>query len=193
MQEDYDFRGLNPTFPTTLFDDGHVLDLDGTEVRCMYVGPCRHIGDTIVHVRNEGVLFAGDVVFRQCTPTGWSGSYRRWLEALDRIIELDPEVIVPGHGPLCGVEGAMEMKAYLEYVYEEAQRCFEQGLTPLEAAKRIEFGPYAEWRGPERLYLNVLNAYREFRNETGEALLHPEQVFDALYDVARARGIEMEC
>jgi hypothetical protein len=34
-------------------------------------------------------------------------------QCLDPLIELDPEVIVPGHGPLCGIEGAMEMKAYL--------------------------------------------------------------------------------
>ena len=36
-------------------------------------------------------------------------------DVLDLIIELDPEVIVAGHGPLCGIEGPIEMKAYLEY------------------------------------------------------------------------------
>jgi len=43
--------------------------------------------------------------FRQCTPMGWTGSYEKWFQCLDLIIQLDPEVIVPGHGPLCGIEG----------------------------------------------------------------------------------------
>ncbi len=63
---------------------------------------------------------------------------------------LDPEVIVPGHGPLCGIEGAIEMKAYLQYVRDESRKCFDNGLPSLAAAKRIEFGPYGEWRAPAR-------------------------------------------
>ena len=78
-------------------------------------------------------------ILRECTPMGWNGSYEKWLRILDLIIWLDPEVIVPGHGPVCGIEGAMEMKAYLEYVREESQRCFGQGLSALEAAKKIDF------------------------------------------------------
>ncbi|MBL0292222.1 MAG: MBL fold metallo-hydrolase [Betaproteobacteria bacterium] len=103
------------------------LDLEGLEVHMISVGPCHRVGDTIVHVPAEGVVFAGDVVFRQCTPMGWHGTSTKWLQALDLILWLDPEVIVPGHGPLCGIEGAMELKAYLEYVREESRRCFAQG------------------------------------------------------------------
>jgi len=123
------------------------------------VGPCHQAGDTIIHVPKEGVVFAGDVIFRQCTPMGWTGSYEKWLKILDLIISLDPEVIVPGHGPVCGIEGAMEMKAYLEYLPEESKRFFGQGLTSLEASNRIDLGPYSAWRAPARLYLNVERAY----------------------------------
>jgi hypothetical protein len=77
--------------------------------------------------------------------------------------DLDPEVIVPGHGPVCGIEGVTEMRAYLEYVRSEARASFDAGLTSLEAARRIEFGPYGEWRAPARLFMNVERAYREFR------------------------------
>ena len=69
----------------------------------------------------------------------------QWIRALDAIVALDPAVVVPGHGPLCGVEGPREMKAYLEYVSGEAARAFADGLPALEAAKRIDPGPYARW------------------------------------------------
>jgi glyoxylase-like metal-dependent hydrolase (beta-lactamase superfamily II) len=178
--------------PTTLFDERHLLDLDGTEVQVIYVGPCHQAGDTIVHVPGERVVFAGDVIFRQCTPNGWTGTYERWLEILDFIISLDPEVIVPGHGPVCGVEGAMEMKAYLDYVRGESRRCFDLGLTSLEASKRIDLGPYGEWRAPARLYANVERAYRELRDEPADAPWDMAKTFDAILHIARARGIEVE-
>ena len=178
--------------PTTLFDERYELDLDGTPVHLIYVGPCHQVGDTIVHLPEEGVVFAGDVVFRLCTPMGWTGSYEKWLQCLDLITELNPTVIVPGHGPACELEGISEMKAYLQYVRDESRKCFEEGLTSLDAAKRIEFGPYGEWRAPARLYMNVERAYREFRNEPPDAPWDAARTFDVIYKVAKAKGIEVE-
>ena len=192
LQQDYDFDDIKLALPTTLFDERHVLDLDGTEVDLIYVGPCHQVGDTIVHVPAERVLFAGDVIFRQCAPIGWTGTYEKWLNALDLIIWLDPDVIVPGHGPVCGIEGAMEMKAYLEYVREESRRYFDRGLTAIDASQRIDLGPYAHWRCPARLCTNVERAYREFRNEPADAPRDPAKTFDAVYKVAKAKGIEVE-
>jgi len=192
LQQDYDFNDIKLALPTTLFDERHVLNLGGTEVDLIYVGPCHQVGDTIVHVPAERVLFAGDVIFRQSAPIGWAGTYEKWLKALDLIIWLDPDVIVPGHGPVCGIEGAMEMKAYLEYVHEESRRCFDRGLTVIEASRRTDLGPYAQWHGPARLYANVERAYREFRNEPADAPWDSAKTFDAVYSVAKAKGIEVE-
>src|SRR5690606_3775569 len=119
-----------------------VLDLDGETVELLYVGPAHTAGDVIVHIPAARIVFTGDVLFRLCTPIGWEGTFDHWLAALDRIIALAPEVIVPGHGPLCGVEGPREMRAYLAYVRGEAARWFAAGVPALEAAKRIDLGPY---------------------------------------------------
>ena len=82
---------------------------------------------------------------------------------------LDPAVVVPGHGPLCGLEGPREMNAYLEYVGAESARAFAEGLSALDAAKRIDPGPYARWTEPERMLFNVERAYRELRGEPWDA------------------------
>jgi glyoxylase-like metal-dependent hydrolase (beta-lactamase superfamily II) len=160
---DFDFSGIRVTPPNRLIDDSLELDLDGCRVRVLYVGPAHTAGDVIVHLPESGVLFVGDVIFRLCTPIGWEGTFARWIGALETIAELDPAVIVPGHGPLCGVEGALELRDYLRYVREQARRFYDQGLDALETAKRIELGPYAGWTQPERLVFNVERAYREFR------------------------------
>jgi cyclase len=125
------------------------------------------------------VVFTGDVLFRLCTPIGWEGTYARWTAALDEIAALAPEVVVPGHGPLCGAEGPREMKAYLAYVRAEARSHFDAGRSTLEAAKRIDLGPYAGWTEPERLLFNVERAYREFRGEPFDAPIDVMAIFRA--------------
>jgi cyclase len=192
LQEDYNFEDIELVLPTTLFDERYDLDLDGTEAHLIYVGPCHQVGDTIIHLPKEGVVFAGDVVFRQCTPMGWTGSYEKWFQCLDLITELEPNVVVPGHGPICGIEGVRQMKEYLQYVRDESRTGFEKGLTSLDAAKRIEFGPYGQWRAPARLYLNVERAFREFRDEPADAPWDSAKTFDAIYKLAKAKGIEIE-
>ena len=190
IAEDYDFGGVDLVPPTTLFDDRLDIILDDAEVQILHVGPCHQVGDTIVWMPRERVLFAGDVLFRLCTPMGWVGTFEKWFETLDMIVdELKPEVIVPGHGPLCGVEGAIEMKAYLQYVRNESRDFFDNGLKAGEAARKIDLGPYADWLCPERIYLNVERAYREFRNEPFDQPWDQAKTFDEIYRVALARGL----
>lgn len=192
LLEDYNFDGIELVLPTTLFDTRLELDLDGTEVHLIYVGPCHQVGDIIVHVPKERVVFAGDVLFRQCTPMGWVGSYEKWFQCLDLMAELAPEAIVPGHGPICGVDGVLELKAYLQYLRNESKKCFDEGLSALDAAKKIDLGPYADWRAPARLYMNVERAYREFRNAPMDEPWDSAATFDAIYHVAKDRGIPAE-
>ena len=181
--EPYDFSGIELRPPTTLFDDRLALDLDGVQIELLYVGPAHTAGDAILHLPAQRVVFAGDVLFRLCTPIGWEGTFATWTAALDRIIALAPEVIVPGHGPLCGVEGPREMRTYLEYVRSEAARCFAAGLPVLEAAKRIDLGPYAGWTEPERLVFNVARAYGECRGESYDAAADMGELFRGMYEL----------
>lgn len=179
--EPWDFEGIELTPPTTVFDGDLTLDLDGIEAELLYVGPAHTAGDVIVHLPAERIVFTGDILFRRCTPIGWDGTFANWIAALDRILALRPELVVPGHGPLCGTEGPAEMKEYLLYVRSEAKRFFDGGVPALEAARRIDLGPYADWTEPERLVFNVERAYRELRGEP----------FDTPVDVAallRAMG-----
>ncbi|MFQ5699255.1 MAG: MBL fold metallo-hydrolase [Myxococcota bacterium] len=178
---EWDFEGIELRPPTLPFDDRLELDLGRIAAHLIHVGPAHTPGDVIVHLPESGVLFAGDVLFRLCTPIGWAGSYDAWLAALDRIVALDPEVIVPGHGPLCGVEGPLEMKAYLEYVRSESRAAFAAGLPALEAARRMDLGPYADWTEPQRLIFNVERAYRELRGEPWDSPIDAMALFRSMH------------
>ena len=181
--QSYDFTGIHLTPPTTLFDERLDLELDGLRVELIYVGPAHTAGDAIVHLPEQRIVFAGDVLFRLCTPIGWEGTFDQWIAALDTIIGLDPAVIVPGHGPLCGVEGPRELQAYLRYVRAEAAGHFAAGRTVEEASRRIDLGPYAGWTEPERLVFNVARAYRELRGEPWDAPIDAGAMLHSMFEL----------
>jgi glyoxylase-like metal-dependent hydrolase (beta-lactamase superfamily II) len=174
---DYDFTGIELTPPTTLIDDDTELDLDGLEARLLYVGPAHTPGDVVVHLPEHGVVFTGDILFHRCTPIGWEGTFDNWIDALRRLEELEPSVVVPGHGPLATTDGLRDQREYLTYVRDEATAAYEAGCTPLEAAQRIDLGPYGLWTEPERLAFQVDRAYRELSGTPWDAPVDTGRVF----------------
>ena len=57
---------------------------------------------------------------------------------------MDVEVIVPGHGPLADKGAVRELKAYFEYLYEQARARHAEGMTPLQAARAISLDRWAQ-------------------------------------------------
>ena len=165
----FDFSDVVLTPPTTVLDADRRYDLDGVAIDVIYVGPAHTEGDLVVHAPQQGIVFAGDVFFHRCTPIGWEGSTQHWIDALARIEALSPQWVVPGHGPVCGVDGVRSMREYLEYVRREAHDHWSAGRSPLDASLRIELGPYAAWNEPFRLAANVHRCYREFTGATWDA------------------------
>jgi hypothetical protein len=79
---------------------------------------------------------------------------------------MDVETIVPGHGPITDKRGVVEVKTYLEYIFEEARKRYEAGMPALEAAMDIPLDRYATWTDGERIAVNVASIYRELRGDS---------------------------
>ena len=169
---EFDFSGIELVPPTTLVDERMTVDLDGKPAELIYVGPAHTEGDLIVHLPEDGVVFGGDVIWSSCTPIGWEGTYENWWAALELVLSLEPRVVVPGHGPITDADGVRELARYLHYVRDESAAHHAAGLTPLEAAKKIDLGPYADWTEPERLIFNVHRAYLELEGRRFDATEH---------------------
>ena len=70
----------------------------------------------------------GDILFHEVHPIVWAGPVERWVAALDRILDMDVEVVVPGHGPLADKRGVRGLRDYLVYLHAEVRKRFEAGL-----------------------------------------------------------------
>ena len=74
--------------------------------------------DLVVYDPLTKILFAGDMLFWNRAPTTpHSPGIDIWLEEIDRLAELNPAVIIPGHGPLARDSGPIEQtRAWLVWL-----------------------------------------------------------------------------
>ena len=179
----FDFRGIELTLPQETFSGALTVAVGDRKLELIEVGPAHTRGDTLVHAPRERVLFSGDILFSGAHPITWAGPVSNWIAACERILAMDPELIVPGHGPLAGTDAVRELKAYFEYLYEQARRCRAEGMTALEAARAIALDRWADWGDPERLVVNVDNIYRELEGD--QQPTNPLVAFEQMATLAR--------
>jgi cyclase len=80
------------------------------------------------------------------------------------------------------------MQAYLRYVRAESETFFRQGVSVLDAARRIDLGPYAGWTEPERIVFNVARAYRELEGKPYDAPVDVLAMVHGMYALATERA-----
>jgi cyclase len=161
----FHFDDVEVSLPTRTFDGQLDIDLADRRVSVLEVGPAHTRGDAIVHLPAERVVFTGDIVFHGGHPIVWAGPLRGWMDACQRILDLEPEVVVPGHGPLAGPGAVAAMRDYFAWLLAEVPARRDAGMTPLDAARDLAGGPYREWGEGERLVVNVMAAYRDLGSD----------------------------
>jgi glyoxylase-like metal-dependent hydrolase (beta-lactamase superfamily II) len=184
----FDFEGIEATLPSETFTGQLELSVGDVRLELIEVGPAHTRGDALVFAPDARVLFAGDILFAAAHPIAWAGPVSHWIAACERILALDPAVIVPGHGPLAGTGEVRELKSYFEYLYEQARARHAEGMTALQAAAAISLDRWAEWGERERLVVNVANIYAEI-----DAALEPPNALEAFQQMAELAGERREC
>lgn len=143
-------------------DADTVLELGGERFHLRHVGPAHTREDLAVYAERAQVLYAGDLVFRGRVPYVGQADSRSWIAALEGLITLAPQVIVPGHGPVSR-EPLADLKLtrdYLTYLRKTMGEAAE-AMEPFEEA-------YArvDWSAFEHLPLfrvaNRMNAYNTY-------------------------------
>jgi cyclase len=157
---DWGTLDLSPPFVT--FERRLNIYVDDLLVELHHFGTAAHTtNDVVAWIPERRVLFTGDLVFNGGTPFVLMGSVAGALVVLDRLVEYDAQILVPGHGPPCGPELIDGVGEYLRFVQDTAVAAVAAGLTPLEAARQADLGPYRSLTDSERIVGNLHRAYAE--------------------------------
>lgn len=187
MVAPYDFKGIEVKGATRICEGETVLEVGGREVRLIEVGPAHTLGDLLVHVPDARTVFCGDIMFLDCTPVLWAGPVENWIAALDMILGLDVDIVVPGHGAIGDKSSVSRLKEYWEFLQQEVGRRFSAGLSAKDAAYDIALsGDFAgqvwsQWDSPERIMTNVHMMYRHLHLQGRMKHVTPADKLKILY------------
>jgi cyclase len=157
------FGHTDPRPPNITIEDPATIWAGDRKLRLIPMPAAHTAADLVVWLPDERILFAGDLVMY-----GWStpfaageGSVQGSLDALEKLRDLDPLVVVPGHGDVGDVgliDGAIR---YFEFVLDAARAGHAAGKSPLAAARELDLGEFSQLGESERIVGNLMTAYAD--------------------------------
>jgi cyclase len=182
-----DWGHLEPAPPFLTYTDAVTLWSGDLRCEVRYVGtPAHTTNDSIVYIPDRSVVFAGDLLFNGGTPFALMGSVSGWIHVLEDVLRpLGAEILVPGHGPVCGPEVIDDVLAYLRFVQDLAREARAAGLSPLQAAREADLGHFKGLLDAERTVGNLHRAYFELGGAVPGA---PIDLASALTDMLAYNG-----
>lgn len=159
--------------PTTTFDQRMVLYGRQRQAELITYGGGHSQSDAILYLPHEKIIFMGDLLSVQCHPALHDGDPGEMPRILDLVRRLQPQTLVPGHGPVGTLSDIQTMQQYLATMTETAltELAF-QTEEGVDVDKRIsQLRPpsaFASWTRTQFfasnlrfLYQRVMTAYAE--------------------------------
>ena len=156
---------ITPAPPTMTLARRMILHRGGHEIRLLFLGPGHTAGDVVTFLPERRVLITGDLV-----PFGlpfMGDGYPEWGETIRGFVELDFDLVLPGHGPPFEDKAKLEyLAAYLDDFWAQAEAAHGEGVSAADAAGSIDLTAHAEHfpsiTGPGAPPIAVERAYRLF-------------------------------
>jgi glyoxylase-like metal-dependent hydrolase (beta-lactamase superfamily II) len=124
------------------------------------------IGDLLVHLPDDKVLVAGDVLVSRVVPTLQDGFVKSWIRTLDEIRALDVKYFVPGHGSLMSLHDVAALRDAMARFHAGVKAGFRNGRNEAQIRKSLDL---SAWERLERSYVigrNINRAYLEIEADS---------------------------
>ncbi len=131
-------EGYSLRLPTITVNDRMTLHCGDATIELSH-----HRGHTannlMVHVPEQSILISGDLVCEAGLPAFVDAYLFDWLAAVEHILEMDVERIVPGHGEVCTLAEARTFHAQIEELIRIVRRAIKAGRPRDEIAASVRF------------------------------------------------------
>jgi glyoxylase-like metal-dependent hydrolase (beta-lactamase superfamily II) len=159
--------------PDHTFEDELSFELGGISFMLKHLGPAHAPGDSIMLVKEYGVLFSGDVIYKGRVPflDSPETDITHWLQGLDYLTTLEPapRYVIPGHGePSDDVRQAIAVTHdYIEYVRNVMRKAVADFVPFDDVYEATDWSAYRDM--PAFDASNRGNAYRIYLEMEAEA------------------------
>jgi len=135
------------TLPNETFRNEHELSVGDKTVRLIHPGRGHTDGDLVALFVEDRVLHTGDLFFNGRYPNidlEAGGSVREWVAAIDRVLQLDFDKVIPGHGPVTDRAGLVAFQTFMRQLADVGAQAARNGWsldeTEREAALDADAG-----------------------------------------------------
>jgi cyclase len=149
--------------PSVTFEDNLVYYIGGNRVEFRFVGPAHTWGDLVAYLPERKILFGADLAFFHLVPYCHNAHISKWMESMDKVMKMEVDVIVPGHGPVGGKKELGESLEYFRLLKTEVKKRYDAKMSAAAAAADIKMGRFDNWMGPERIVMNTVRLYDELK------------------------------
>lgn len=144
--------------PDKFITEKYAFSLGGIDFVINPIGSTHSQGDMTMHVVQENVLYAGDLIFEGRIPFVAGANPKRWIEKLSMLDAKNFKVIVPGHGeasrnPSDAINFTL---GYLNFLHDNLSEAVENMQTFDEAYNAMDWSKYKDMPAARA---NRMNAY----------------------------------
>ena len=129
--------------PTRVIDNDEEIQFGDVRLELVHMGG-HTPGSIIVWSPDEEILFAGDLLFIGRYPYLAEANIPDLIEALKKLPEFGARTIVPGHGPLCGIDEVAKLRRYLGETWEWTKAQLQTGRSIEEFVSDVSSPQYGE-------------------------------------------------
>ena len=170
-----DGAGPDSALNQTVGAQGITLYLGTHRVRIYHPGPAHTLGDLIVYFPDDRVLATGDLFLTNSCPAMDEGSMENWIRALDQMLALPLQHVVPGHFELAEKKQMQAFRDYLAALRDQLARMHKAGVPLAQAQSRLKLEAFRNFRQYPRYEAtfkdNAAAYYKQLdqaRRKTGE-------------------------
>ena len=139
-----EYREVRVTAPTRTFEGRMVLESTNRTIELLDLGFGKAGSDVVVYLPDERLVIAGDIVTHPI-PYGFARLQTEWLETLRRLVEIDFDELVPGHGEqLLGKDYVEQLIDLVDFEIRSVNESIRAGRDASSTAWDITFREWAE-------------------------------------------------
>jgi cyclase len=162
MQEAY--KGYRLVTPNIEYRDKMTLNVGDRTLELYYLKNVHSEADTAIWLPKERIVFtAASVTVKRFGNHRPFVSIPDTLSAIKMMKALNPEVVVPGHGPPGTAKILDDMEQYYSLLLERVGAMAKQGKSLDEIKKELHMPETADWEGKDRFPNNIEAAYRAIK------------------------------
>jgi len=141
--------GTKVVLPTHTLKNQEIVKIDNISIRAHLSEFSHTKTDTMFQIIEDKILVTGDNSFSFRMPRMDDGSFMGNIKTMKDALDLDIELIIPGHGPVGDKKVLSAYKKLLSTIYEEAKVLLEDDLEDFEMKPIIvrKLDSHKDWSG----------------------------------------------